>query len=63
MWGELLMSNQNTTITIEELKNLIDELRGAKDKIESKIYLDEFMSKIDSLGTKKVIQKNQTQRH
>ncbi|MGU8942856.1 DEAD/DEAH box helicase family protein [Clostridium perfringens] len=50
------MRNQNTTITIEELKNLIDELRGAKDKIESKIYLDEFMSKIDSLGTKKVIQ-------
>ena len=51
------MSKHNTSITIDELKILIDELRGAKDKIESKIYLDEFMSKIDSLGTKKVIQK------
>ncbi|WP_415323053.1 hypothetical protein [Clostridium perfringens] len=50
------MSKHNTSITIDELKILIDELRGAKDKIESKIYLDEFMSKIDSLGTKKVIQ-------
>ncbi|MDK0649716.1 DEAD/DEAH box helicase family protein [Clostridium perfringens] len=50
------MSKHNTSITINELKILIDELRGAKDKIESKIYLDEFMSKIDSLGTKKVIQ-------